>query len=296
MTRDVCVIVVHGINTDLPGYSSDFQAGVKALLPESMRSNARFREVYWAKPMRDRQKDYLERAGLNDDRKRWRKMAVQALGDAAAYQKTRRLKNSSYYYVQRCILDELDYFDTSPPRPVVFVGHSLGAHIVSSFAWDVHQWRQLSDEDVAKEPDADLRTLAERIRKGSPVTRLETFAGLVTLGSNMPLFTFTFGPDAVFPITMPKREGWTPAFPGAKLPQSLKDNAKWLNYYSPNDLLGYPLRPLNDAYGAIECLTDIEVKVEGWIPNPYDAHVKYWTDPRVLAGAAGLIRSIIETP
>jgi len=43
------------------------------------------------------------------------------------------------------------------------------------------------------------------------------------------------------PVKEPKK----PAVPGAALPQPLYDRARWLNFYSKRDLLGFPLKPLN---------------------------------------------------
>ena len=48
--------------------------------------------------------------------------------------------------------------------------------------------------------------------------RLDTLAGLVTFGSNIPLFTFTFGAARIYPLTRAPSDdaGGTlkPAFPG----------------------------------------------------------------------------------
>ncbi len=83
----------------------------------------------------------------------------------------------------------------------------------------------------------------------------------MTLGNNMPMFTFTFGPDAVYPVTSPARlssgQMIEPAFPGAELPEALRKQARWLNYYSKTDLLGFPLKALNDDYRNAEKIFDI---------------------------------------
>jgi hypothetical protein len=119
----------------------------------------------------------------------------------------------------------------------------------------------------------------------------------------MPLFTFTFGPARVFPITMPPPgAGMKPAFPGTALPKQLHDQARWLNFYSRRDLLGFPLKALNPAYAAATRLEDISVRTESLASRtfPYlshiTAHTGYWTNPEVLRRTAALIREVVETP
>lgn len=303
MARDVCVVIVHGINTDAAGYSARYQQRVKNALPKPLRQHVFFAEVFWAEHLRDRQRAYLsnaEKSGLRYSR--WRKLAMQALGDAATYQKTQWVRNSSYYTVQQRVLAKLQELETmNSARPVIFVGHSLGCHVISTLAWDIHTVKAMTQADIDAQPDEDWRRFATDIRNGSQMVRLDTFAGLITLGNNMPLFTFTFGPERVFPITRPRAPEVSPAFPGPVLPPVLAEGARWVNIYSPNDLLGYPMKCLNEAYRNEARLADIAERVEGPLGfiaplNAYDAHVKYWTNRRVVRESAKLIREVIEAP
>ena len=70
---------------------------------------------------------------------------LQGLGDAAAYQKTRQVKDSAYYEIQdrvrRAINNDL-YTPGEPNRPLVIIAHSLGCHIASSFTWDLNKLKQ----------------------------------------------------------------------------------------------------------------------------------------------------------
>ena len=93
----------------------------------------------------------------------------------------------------------------------------------------------------------------EKLRPGkaSPFRRLDTLAGIVTMGNNMPLFTFTFGPKRVRPITVApeiRRVANDPdapesvkfsRLPGAALPEPLRTDAQWLNFYGKRDCLGF---------------------------------------------------------
>ncbi len=83
------------------------------------------------------------------------------------------------------------------------------------------------------------------------------------MGCNMPLFTFTFGPDRIVPITQARTPTEHPAFPGIGLPPNVKAKARWLNYYSRNDLLGFSAEALNGAYAGEKRISDIAVVSEG---------------------------------
>lgn len=308
MPQPVAVVFVHGIHTHEAGYADLMQQAIARRLPADLKPLVTFRAVYWAERVRKRQKLYLDAVAKNAlfDANKWRGLVVQGLGDAAAYQKTRSHQNSAYYEIQsdiRSVLDELDG-QGLPDRPLVFVGHSLGCHIISSFAWDINTVKQWDDQRGANEHE-QAKLFAAYLKDGSPFRRLDTLAGLVMMGSNMPLFTFTFGPDRIMPISTSRDPQEMPAFPGVALSEPTRARARWLNFYSRNDLLGYPLKPLNSAYDEDSRLSDIEVASEGWwrrgvsrvVPAlapafTYRAHTRYWRNPRVVRGTADLISAI----
>jgi hypothetical protein len=306
MAQPVAIVFVHGIHTFAPGYHAGMQDAIEARLPKHLREFVTYRSVFWAERVRRRQKEYLDAVAEKNlfSVSPYRSLVVQGLGDAAAYQKTKSYKNSCYYEIQsdiRAVLESLD--DAAQPgRPLIFVGHSLGCHIISSFIWDVNTIKNWDEERLSNENE-EIRAFADYLRNGSPFRRLDTLAGLVMMGSNMPLFTFTFGPSRILPITSSRDPSEPPGFPGRALEPSLRDRARWLNYYSRNDLLGYPLKPLNDAYASEPRLEDIEVASEGLLMRAvgavapplaaFRAHTGYWQNRRVVRGTADLVASIV---
>lgn len=110
---------------------------------------------------------------------------------------------------------------------------------------------------------------------------METLTGLVTFGSNIPLFT----------LALPEIQSIT--FPPAPLPEYLKARAKWLNFFDADDVLGYPLKPLSPSYGSAVS-EDIEINVGGLFTswNPV-SHAEYWTDNDFTKPVARLISDII---
>jgi hypothetical protein len=213
-------------------------------------------------------------------------------------------------------VDELD-LPEQENRPLILIGHSLGCHVISTFVYDRNKLKQSTKAEIQAE-FADKDLVAEWItewekpkpEKSSPFRRLDTLAGIITLGNNMPLFTFTFGPKRIHPIIVPpeirgvlndpdaliEREVHA-AFPGTRLPDKLKEHAMWLNYFSKRDPLGFPLTQL---YVHVDKIKDIPVTSEAPFFIPLlcclFAHTRYWTNHSVLNGTAQLIRAMMEAP
>jgi len=309
MPRDVVVVFVHGINVTCQDYYEPLRDRLLKALPRPARGHVIFRAVFWADIVRGRQQEYLHyaRESTGFTVSDLHRMVIEGLGDAAAYQKTRRIELSAYNDIQqrvrRTVMDAST--DRGDTRPLVFIGHSLGCHIISTFAYDVHKLKQLAlTNDRAEDLHPEIVKYADELRVASPFARLDTLAGLVTMGNNMPLFTFTFGPQFVHPITTTRFANANPPFPGPALDPTTKSRSWWLNYYSRNDPLGYPLKPLNDAYDDTPLIEDLETCSEGWWRATFQrgwlkpmtampAHTGYWKDRRVATGAAELIHDIV---
>ena len=116
----------------------------------------------------------------------------------------------------------------------------------------------------------------------NPFERMETLSGLITLGTNIPLFTLAHDPVSCI------------EFPSPALPDNLRKRAKWLNFYDSDDVLAWPLKPLSLKY-ADTVSEDIEVSVGNILTawNPAN-HAAYWTDYGVIKPASYLISSILE--
>jgi hypothetical protein len=304
MPQDVVVVFIHGINTTAQNYYEPLRDRILAGLPDDAKPHAIFRAVFWADIVRGRQQEYLNYAKLQAKFKanEFHRMVIEGLGDAAAYQKTEKRENSAYYEIQARIRKTIR--DAALPgydaRPLVFIAHSLGCHIVSSYAWDLHKFKD-PQAAVSREMDDGTRRFLTALDTKTSFERLDTFAGFVTMGCNMPLFTFTFGPQYVYPMTRAHRDEAHPAFPGPSLDTDTRTKAHWENYYSANDPLGYPLKPLNDAYEAEPLLSDHQVVTEGWWRATFmrkyamlQAHQGYWTNPAVASGAARMIDGLIH--
>ena len=146
------------------------------------------------------------------------------------------------------------------PVPLVVLAHSFGSHIFSNFTWD-HQHH----------PDPTL----------SSFERMNWLTVIVTSGSNIPLFTFAC--REVIPIR----------FPPPRLPSRLKQKARWLNYFDYDDVLGWPLKPINKAY-AQTVSEDRAIRVggalTGWNPT---SHSRYWSERKFVGEVARLLTTFL---
>ena len=297
--RDVAVIIVHGITVSCVGYSSILQRNVLKSLPHWVRHKVQFHEVFWANCLRPHQAHYQNRArhmaGLKMD---WsRKIAISALGDAAAYQKGgASTKETAYVQIQEEVTKAVRALDEpNSERPLVLIGHSLGCHILSSFLWDTAKLRVQTADEMERVKSQDARYIWTELNdeRASAFRKLETIAGIITFGNNMPLFAFNLAADKIQPITQKVEfEGnELSVFPGSALPRHLKDGAQWINMFDPLDPLGFPLRPLSREY---ENSPIKDVKVRNLLAIPYfGSHTEYWRSHTVAKHVARLLKRVI---
>ena len=259
--KRVAVLVIHGIGGQRADFAEPLIRGVNREVKRlgADASAIAWQPVYWDDLLVPRQQAYLKRA-LKDGRlnyQRLRQFVVSALGDAGAYRQrpsgtlAGTQSGRTYERVHARIQEQLSGLYHGPlserPLPLVLMAHSFGGHILSNYVWASQQT-----------PDGKL----------SAFERMHWLAGFITFGCNIPLFTFAV--DKPVPIR----------FPATRLPERFKEKARWLNFYDPDDVLGWPLKPVSPAYArAVDADIRLQVggAVSGWTPA---AHLLYWRDRR----------------
>lgn len=194
---------------------------------------------------------------------RW--LVTQFLGDAVAYQITpsdRELYDRIHARVAEAVQRLAE--QAGATAPLCVIAHSLGTVIASNYFYDLEvqyqgQRRKLVSPAVSK-------------RISSPLERGETLAFMYTLGSPIALWTQRF-PNFGVPLTVP-----APA-----LPRHHKTLAgEWVNFYSRDDLIAYPLRTLSPAYRK-QVTEDRPVLVGPWWASRTPlSHLSYWNDEAVI--------------
>jgi hypothetical protein len=252
MTKELAIVVVHGMGAQEVGFAGPMIAEINDRVAAAGKDPEviAWQSIYWQDILHARQERYLKEAKRKNelDAIRLRRFVVNALGDAGAYQDVTS-GHHTYQRIHQRVAEgvrELGQREIQPDStPLIVLAHSLGGHIMSNYVWDQQ-----------KHPGAGL----------SPFEQMKTLSGMITFGCNIPLFTFAF--DEVQPIE----------FPPPSLPPHLHQKAKWLNFFDPDDVLGYPLKCINEAYAKVVS-KDIAVNVGGiltsWNPG---SHSGYWTD------------------
>jgi len=248
---DLCIAVIHGMGSQKPNYSIPMRNEINNRLRVDA-PRVEWKEIYWAKILEKREKDYLDEANKHNnlDWIRLRRFMINAFGDASAYRKTHDPNSSAYHDIHEKVRKAIADLDDGSDTPLVVMAHSLGGHIMSNYIYDIQQGRSIVTPG------------------SSDFQQMKTLAGIITFGCNIPFFTLAYKKTDIHPIN----------FPGNALTPVQKNRAKWLNFYDPDDVLGYPLKAINQRYDRVVS-EDIAINVGGiftsW--NPI-AHQKYWTD------------------
>ncbi|MDI3326886.1 hypothetical protein QKW35_21125 [Pontibacterium granulatum] len=248
----VAVVIIHGMGAqerDFADATID-EINVRIKGRGKQPADIAWKPVYWADLIQSRQTDFLNRIISNPsndiDFIKLRRFVISALGDAAAYQNIRGKETSTYREIhQRVKASISDFYNNQlgqQPCPLIIMAHSLGGHVISNYIWDIQK-------DSTGSSDFE---------------NMKYLAGMITFGCNIPLFSFAH--TNLLPFS----------FPGESLSYAEKAKAKWLNFYDPDDVLGYPLRQINNHYEFIE---DRHINAGGLLTswNPL-SHNAYWTD------------------
>jgi hypothetical protein len=242
------VLVIHGMGSQMPGYSVAMKDELERSFPITSPGVA-WEEVLWADVLRSREIDLLDAMSSAPQPLNWaslREFVVHSFGDALAYHRSHAV-DSAYSRVHKLISGSVSTLQgrLSPSAPIIVIAHSLGAHMMSNYIWD-----------------------QQNGGTHSPIPNLLT---MITSGNNIPLFSLDF-PDAISrPVTLPR-----------------SPLARWLNFYDRDDVLGWPLRPLYEnnlaqltpeQQATVGCIQDREINVgnlaTSWNPM---SHMDYWTD------------------
>ncbi len=261
MSKDVGVLIVHGMGTQQPNFADEMIGELSDLIDDPQR--VAWQPVFWADVLQPRQEDFLRRANSRNqlDFLGLRRFVVGALGDAAAYRRIDDSPETTYRHVHTAVRDAVRALYRDPDKlarrakPLIILAHSLGGHIMSNYIWDLQR-----DRPIVAPGD-------------NPFERLETLGGIVTFGCNIPIFTFAL--DEVVPIDLPS-------------------GARWLNFFDRDDVLGYPLKPINRAYRRTvsrDIAIDVGGPLSSWTPL---SHTEYWTDNDLTEPVASLISKLLR--
>lgn len=264
----IAVAIVHGVGDTTADFADEMIAELSARFAATTQVPSAdalvFRSVYWGPTLQEPENalwHQLKKGGELDFTS-LRRFMVSFAADALAYQPLPD-ERSIYDEVHAEYATKLKELaaEAGEDAPLVIISHSLGTVISSNYLYDLAN------------PRKDLHgpeTLAAQGDEPSALERGETLAYFVTMGSPLALWSLRFR-DFGRPIQVPP----------AKLKKHHPDLvplAAWDNFFDPDDVIGYPLKCLNDAYSKTvtrDCPINVGSILTSWTPM---SHVEYWTD------------------
>jgi len=219
--------------------------------------------------MQKRDMDYL----------RARKFMLYGLSEAAAQLGDIQQRGGNYEKTQQAVYQTFERAAKAvgDNTPVILLSHSIGCTILSNYLWDAQRptinhgiWRDGGPKGVHKGSARDL------FLRGKSLTHW------YTLGACSPLWHGAMGRDQIQAVTADTR-GY---------------NFRWKNFYHPDDLFGWPLKPLSPSYNQA-VYRDYETRplsdwsAASWGPQLV-SHDGYWESELVLKNLVQDIRELLQ--
>lgn len=266
----IAIAVIHGMGRQKPDFAVELQERLKQYIGRCFRKRGlvprceafAFVPVYWA-PIADKMQDELElKIGL--DTLSWRRMRsflIGYLGDAIAYQLPMQRNEYLVDSIHREMKTKLKKLAglCGEDAPLCVISHSLGTVISSEYFKSVQHSRVSSGMSAL----AAGRTLALYYTMGSPIP----IWAMRENGFGVPPFV----PYPALQRTYPKLAG------------------EWVNFYSKYDVLGFPLRGINEHYKE-RVLMDKHVAAGGWVSRYTPlSHNYYWENKQIIKRVAEML-------
>ena len=284
--KEIAVITIHGMGKEDP----DYYKGIKQRLKQKLGGNwerVAFGHIYYQDKLDPNEKFVYERMKQAKTPFRsfilWRALReffIFYFADPGSLENNKSEPSSAYYQTQEKIVSELrriyKLLGRDKYKKVFIIAPSLGCQVISSYIWD----KQYSAASRNSNKKTSVGVWGKEAMAIDPnededeFLALKSLHRLYTCGCNIPLFTS--GHDHIVPIKKPN------------------DEFKGLNYYSRNNVLGWPLQPLQGRKGVKDAqyknhptyntlVQDYEIRVGTWWQfwNPL-SHIGYFTDDNFI--------------
>lgn len=270
-SKDLIALIIHGMGTHKKGYAKDFINGIRKQLDVPERDRIEFAPIRYSDELAMGQSELWESTKKQLGRERslfkfdWvREFMLTSFSDAASYEHRRFGSNDSPYLAVHQVIRERiaqavsDIDGGDGEYRVILLAHSLGTQVMSNYIYDVQNHKGLWIDGNGPDEHEDLSKLAR----------------IVSYGCNIPMFLSARSKSEIKPIDPPR------------------DRFEWNNYYDRQDVLGWPLQPINDAYD--DLVNDFQVSVggnlTGWNPG---SHMQYMVDKGFHKKVASEIRDVL---
>lgn len=265
--QKIAVAIIHGIGEQKAEFADKMIEEIKNRFASHLNhilddptSQLAFKPIHWAELFAERENKLFQTIVLNKNLhfNDLRDFIIHYLGDVIAYQPVETAKQN-YERVHEKIEQNLnDLVNVAgESAPLCVISHSLGSVITSNYFYDLQF--KVNHKDLEK-------------NNLSPLEKGETLTLFYTLGTTLPLWSLRYY-NFNRPINIPSAN-LNDFYPGLQ--------GEWINFYDKDDVLGYPLRDIDETY-AKAVTEDREINVGNVITswNPL-AHNAYFIDNDVI--------------
>lgn len=321
-TKQVAIVTIHGMGHEEPTYYQGFEEKLKKKLRDRWDQVA-FGHIDYQDLLERNEKFVYERMQAAKTRfdsfilwRKLREFLIFYLADPTSLETNVSAYMSSYYQAQdriaKTLHDIYTQADQNKELKLFIVAHSLGGQVISNYIWDAQFSESAARLEAARTSLSASRTSLKKqkapsILPDNRTTRvgvwgeagkfdaysndeiefllLRNLYRFYTCGCNIPLFTA--GHDHIVPFKRPNAD------------------FRWFNFYSRNDVLGWPLEPLIGRAGPVdprydghpcyeELVEDTEIHVGKWWQfwNPF-AHTAYFTDDKFIDPIVDEVKKLI---
>ena len=286
MSQKIAVAIIHGVGKQDRYFADGMSREITDRFVNHIRKKNNkiqnpseelvIEPIYWAPVLQNSEDELWKRLnrGGDMDLLTLRQFLIDFGADAIAYQPTKK-DSHIYEEIHKIFAQKLKKLaeGAGDTAPLCIIAHSLGSVIASNYFYDLQQ--------------PGTRKIPSIVKKEIANTLLEmgkTFTSLYTFGSPIAIWSLRYK-DFGKPISVPS----------TNLRKHYSNlTGEWINFYDKQDILGYPLKTLNDAYRKA-VTEDIEVNVGGiftsWNPA---SHMAYWTDNDITKPIARSLANVWE--
>jgi len=277
------LLTLHGMGITLKDYAEGLRHQLHARLGAA-RHDVALESIFYQDILQSNERAVWRRtlAGSKVRKEGLRTFVLSGMADVIGLETRKESRGSAYELAQleiaRKLLAARDQLGAN--GPVVFVTQSLGCQVLSNYLYDAQRpvgqvaagiWR---DIDVHSQDIAGHALSADEIA----FLRGQTVQYWVTTGCSIPAFVAADTRMRIQPIRAPSA------------------GFRWLNIYDPNDVLGWPLRPLGSGYETLveDRVINLANKEPGKLgeANAY-SHEAYWTSEEVLGPVVGIVKALL---
>jgi len=287
MSQKIAVAIIHGVGKQDRYFADGMSREITDRFVNHIRKKNNkiqnpseelvIEPIYWAPVLQNSEDELWKRLnrGGDMDLLTLRQFLIDFGADAIAYQPTKK-DSHIYEEIHKIFAQKLKKLaeGAGDTAPLCIIAHSLGSVIASNYFYDLQQ--------------PGTRKIPSIVKKEIANTLLEmgkTFTSFYTFGSPIAIWSLRYK-DFGKPISVPS----------TNLRKHYSNlTGEWINFYDKQDILGYPLKTLNDAYRKA-VTEDIEVNVGGiftsWNPA---SHMAYWTDNDITKPIAESLAKVWKT-